>query len=240
MGRRAGGEAGSTWLLLAPSPASVPAPHPCRGNGTWWPPSPAAGRAGTPGPPAGAGHERGHPLPPTLHPGRSQTSFSAGPRAKGSPRGSGRCPAFRGADPEARPRSPWVPEERDPGPPQPGAVGSGPSPPPHPWAPCHRGALLSCGPRGRGRRGSWGHTHPVKTKHSRVQNRMRTWLNMADWVRRMARWKSFCGTRAVRGGAWPFRRHGCRRVSGSHPPAPRPLPPPRQAPHGQPRKGTWA
>lgn len=36
-------------------------------------------------------------------------------------------------------------------------------------------------------------THPVKTRHSRVQKRMRTWLNMADCERRMARWKSFCG-----------------------------------------------
>lgn len=34
--------------------------------------------------------------------------------------------------------------------------------------------------------------HPVKTRQSRVQKRMRTWLNMADCVRRMARWKSFC------------------------------------------------
>lgn len=32
----------------------------------------------------------------------------------------------------------------------------------------------------------------MKTRHSRVQNRMSTWLNMADCVRRMARWKSFC------------------------------------------------
>lgn len=28
---------------------------------------------------------------------------------------------------------------------------------------------------------------------------MRTWLNMADCVRRMARWKSFCGTRGCQG-----------------------------------------
>lgn len=30
-------------------------------------------------------------------------------------------------------------------------------------------------------------THPVKTKQSRVQTRMSTWLNMAEWVRCMAR-----------------------------------------------------
>lgn len=51
-----------------------------------------------------------------------------------------------------------------------------------------------------------GHTHPVNTKQSSVQNRMRTWLNMADCVRRMARWKSFCGTR------------GCQGHSGDPPP----------------------
>lgn len=39
----------------------------------------------------------------------------------------------------------------------------------------------------------------MKTRHSRVQKRIRTWLNMADCVRRMARWKSFCGAR-IRGG----------------------------------------
>lgn len=45
-------------------------------------------------------------------------------------------------------------------------------------------------------------THPVKTRHSSVQKRMSTWLNMADCVRRMARWKSFCG----RGHRWRQRR----------------------------------
>lgn len=34
-------------------------------------------------------------------------------------------------------------------------------------------------------------THPVKTRHSKVQMRMNTWLNMAEWVLWMARWKSF-------------------------------------------------
>lgn len=36
-----------------------------------------------------------------------------------------------------------------------------------------------------------GPTHPVNTRQSRVQKRMSTWLNMADCVRRIARWKSF-------------------------------------------------
>lgn len=52
----------------------------------------------------------------------------------------------------------------------------------------------------------------MKTRHSRVQKRIRTWLNMADCVRRMARWKSFCGAR-IRGG-W----------AGDPPPGPRPFP----------------
>lgn len=30
-----------------------------------------------------------------------------------------------------------------------------------------------------------------------MQKSIKTWLNMADCVRRMARWKSFCGTRCV-------------------------------------------
>lgn len=34
-------------------------------------------------------------------------------------------------------------------------------------------------------------THPVKTRHSKVQMRMNTWLNMAECVLWMARWKSF-------------------------------------------------
>lgn len=38
-------------------------------------------------------------------------------------------------------------------------------------------------------------THPVKTRQSKVQIRMRTWLNMAELVLWMALWKSFCGGR---------------------------------------------
>lgn len=34
--------------------------------------------------------------------------------------------------------------------------------------------------------------HPVKTRQSRVQMRMRTWLNMAELVLWMALWTSFC------------------------------------------------
>lgn len=49
--------------------------------------------------------------------------------------------------------------------------------------------------------------HPVKTRHSRVQKRIRTWLNMADCVRRMARWKSFCGAGAG-GSSWDL--HGAQ------------------------------
>lgn len=61
-------------------------------------------------------------------------------------------------------------------------------------------------------------THPVKSRHSKVQKRMRTWLNMADCVRRMARWKSFCGTwhvTATARGPWspgPCPRPACANV----------------------------
>lgn len=36
-----------------------------------------------------------------------------------------------------------------------------------------------------------GGTYPVKTRQRRVQISMRTWLNMAEWVLWMARWRSF-------------------------------------------------
>lgn len=36
--------------------------------------------------------------------------------------------------------------------------------------------------------------YPVKTRQSSVQMRMSTWLNMAECVRWMARWRSFCRT----------------------------------------------
>lgn len=38
-------------------------------------------------------------------------------------------------------------------------------------------------------------THPVKTRHRRVQIRMSTWLNIADCVLWMARCRSFWGER---------------------------------------------
>lgn len=60
-------------------------------------------------------------------------------------------------------------------------------------------ASLTSWTRRRGWRTPAGRTHPVNTRHSRVQNRMSTWLNMADCVRRMARWKSFCGMPAGQG-----------------------------------------
>lgn len=78
-------------------------------------------------------------------------------------------------------------------------------------------------------------THPVKTRHSRVQKRMRTWLNMADCERRMARWKSFCGAgrgaQPGRDGAQgPSRRRsrthtGEREGEGLRPASALPLPP---------------
>lgn len=46
-------------------------------------------------------------------------------------------------------------------------------------------------------------THPVNTRHRRVQMRMSTWLNIADCVLWMARCRSFWGER---GGLPPARR----------------------------------
>lgn len=137
---------------------------------------------------------------PLQPPGCSQTLFSAGPRAEGPPRPPSQCPPPpRLSGPQrSRTRQLW---------------------------PRNRGSELPLvlhpgfSDARAGRRGRLAGTHPVKTRHSRVQKRMRTWLNMADWVRRMARWKSFCGK-------WRYQGQSRDWSEPRAPPTPTPHPPP--------------
>lgn len=98
-------------------------------------------------------------------------------------------------------RSPWLLPDRPP-PPVPLSLRWGTG---HPGGPGPGGAALEQTPAAwppwplpcsrtcaRPRRSGPSSTHPVNSRHSRVQKRMTTWLDMADCVRRMARWKSFC------------------------------------------------